>query len=91
MIFIVKGIGEIDMPGADLLIEESNRRRKRGGSFHLQTKTPKKIFQALARFKVMSDIGREYIHLSKGDAIAAVVPTLDKSICATCHKRIFFE
>jgi SulP family sulfate permease len=90
MIFIVKGIGEIDMPGADLLIEEANRRRRRGGSFHLQTKTPKTISK-LARFKVIKELGREYIHLSKGDAIAEAVPTLDKSICATCTKRIFFE
>lgn len=90
MIFIVKGIGEIDMPGADLLIEEAKRRRSRGGTFHLQTKTPKTISK-LARFKVVRELGRDYIHLSKGDAIAEIVPTLDKSICATCHKRIFFE
>lgn len=90
MIFIVKGIGEIDMPGADLLIEEAQRRQKRGGTFHLQTKTPKMISK-LARYKVIRELSREYIHLSKGDAIAEIVPTLDKSICATCHKRIFFE
>ncbi|MEM8540654.1 MAG: SulP family inorganic anion transporter [Pseudomonadota bacterium] len=90
MIFIVKGIGEIDMPGADLLIEEAQRRQRRGGTFHLQTKTPKMISK-LARYKVIRELSREYIHLSKGDAIAEIVPTLDKSICATCHKRIFFE
>lgn len=90
MIFIVKGIGEIDMPGADLLIEEAQRRQRRGGTFHLQTKTPKTISK-LARYKVIRELSREYIHLSKGDAIAEIVPTLDKSICATCHKRIFFE
>lgn len=90
MIFIVKGIGEIDMPGADLLIEEAKRRHKRGGSFHLQTKTPKTISK-LARYKVMRELSRQYIHLSKGDAIAEIVPTLDKSICATCHFRVFNE
>ncbi len=90
MIFIVKGIGEIDMPGADLLIEEAKRRQRRGGTFHLQTKTPKTISK-LARYKVIRELSREYIHLSKGDAIAEIVPTLDKSVCATCHKRIFFE
>lgn len=90
MIFIVKGIGEIDMPGADLLIEEAKRRHRRGGTFHLQTKTPKTISK-LARYKVMRELSREYIHLSKGDAIAEIVPTLDKSVCATCTRRIFFE
>ena len=42
-------------------------------------------------YKVIRELSREYIHLSKGDAIAEIVPTLDKSVCATCHKRIFFE
>lgn len=90
MIFIVKGVGEIDMSGADLLIEEARRRRENGGSFHLQTKTPRTI-NKLARFRVMRSLTKQYIHLSKGDAIAEVVPMLDRSICATCTARIFRE
>ena len=90
MIFIVKGVGEIDMPGADLLIEEAQRRHKRGGSFHLQTKTPKTISK-LARFKVMKALTKEHIHLSKRDAIAEVFPLLDRDICAGCTLRIFSE
>ncbi|MBV6636449.1 MAG: SulP family inorganic anion transporter [Mameliella sp.] len=90
MIFIVKGIGEIDMPGADLLIEEAARRHRNGGSFHLQTKTPRTISK-LARFKVMKALTRERIHLSKRDAIAEVFPLLDPQVCATCPVRIFAE
>lgn len=90
MIFIVKGVGEIDMPGADLLIEEAERRHRRGGSFHLQTKTPRTISK-LARFKVMKALTKEHIHLSKRDAIAEVFPLLDPDICARCKLRIFHE
>ncbi|WP_172328411.1 SulP family inorganic anion transporter [Mangrovicoccus sp. HB161399] len=90
MIFIVKGVGEIDMPGADLLIEEAARRHGRGGSFHLQTKTPRTISK-LARFKVLKALTKEYIHLSKRDAIAEVLPLLDGSVCAGCTARIFRE
>ncbi|WBU59265.1 SulP family inorganic anion transporter [Paracoccus albus] len=90
MIFVVKGVGEIDMPGADLLIEEAARRHRRGGSFHLQTKTPRTISK-LARFKVMKALTREHIHLSKRDAIAEIIPLLDPKICETCPHRIFSE
>ncbi|KCV82019.1 sulfate transporter [Actibacterium atlanticum] len=90
MIFIVKGVGEIDMPGADLLIEEAKRRHGRGGSFHLQTKTPKTISK-LARFKVMKALTKEHIHLSKRDAIAEVLPLLDPKVCANCEHRVFQE
>lgn len=90
MMLIVKGIGEIDLPGAELLIEEATRRHKRGGSFHLQTTTPRTI-NKLGRFHVMKALTKHHIHLSKGEAIAEIVPMLDEDICATCTARIFHE
>lgn len=90
LLFIVMGVGEIDMPAADLLIEEAVRRERRGGSFHLKTRTPRTLTR-LARFRVMRELGRERIHLSKGEAIASIVPMLDPSICAGCTARIFRE
>lgn len=90
MLFITKGTGEIDMPGADLLIEEAMRREKRGGSFSLEVKTPLSL-QKLARFKVMRSLTRDNIYLSKNDAIAEIVPCLDPTICRTCTARIFRE
>lgn len=90
ILFIVKGVGEIDLPGAELLIAEAKRRKRMGGSFHLQTKTPRTI-NKLGRFQVMKSLTKKHIHLSKGDAIAEIVPELDQSICATCTARIFRE
>lgn len=90
MLFIVKGVGEIDMPAADLLIEEAERRRKRGGSFHVQTKTPTTITR-LDKFRVSDALSTAHVHISKSEAIAEIVPQLDKSICATCQARIFRE
>lgn len=90
MLFIVKGVGEIDMSGADLLIEETRRRHRRGGSFHLMTRTPK-LIRKLARFKVMRELTKRRIHLSKHDGIAEIVPLLDPEKCATCTARIFRE
>lgn len=90
MMLIVKGIGEVDLPGGELLIEEAQRRHKRGGSFHLQTTTPRTISK-LGRFKVMEALTKHHIHLSKGEAIAEIVPLLDVDICANCTARIFHE
>lgn len=90
MLFVVKGVGEIDLPGADLLIEEAQRRGARVGGFHLQTRSARTL-NKLARFKVMRVLTRGRIHMSKGDAIAAIVPTLDPELCARCPFRIFRE
>lgn len=90
MLFIVKGNGDIDLAGADLLLEEATRRQRRGGSLHLQVKTPKTL-EKLARYKVIRGLSKDRIHLSKGDAIAAIVPTLDPRICAQCSSKIFLE
>jgi len=90
MLFMVKGVGEIDLPAAELLIEEARRRKRRGGSFHVQAKQVAAI-QRLERFHVSEALSTEHVHTSKGDAIAEIVPTLDQSICATCEARIFRE
>lgn len=90
MLFMVKGAGEMDLPAAELMIEEARRRKRRGGTFHVQAKAVTAI-QRLNRFHVSEALSTEHIHTSKGDAIAEIVPTLDQSICATCTTRIFRE
>ena len=90
MLFMVKGVGEIDLPAAELLIEEARRRKRRGGTFHVQAKAVSSI-QRLDRFHVSEALSTEHVHTSKGDAIAEIIPTLDQSICGTCTARIFNE
>jgi SulP family sulfate permease len=90
MLFMVKGVGEMDLPAAELMIEEARRRKRRGGSFHVQAKHIGAI-KRLDRFHVSEALSTEHVHTSKGDAIAEIVPTLDQSICATCTTRIFRE
>lgn len=90
MLFIVKGVGEIDLAGAELLIAEARRRARRGGSFHVQAKTPRTITK-LTRFHVDEALPTHHVHLSKGEAIEEIVPTLDMSVCATCSARVFRE
>lgn len=90
MIFVIRGVGQLDLPAAELLIEEARRRQARGGKLCIQTKIARTIEQ-LERYSVTEHLGAKKVHLSKGDAIAYLVPRLDDSICANCHVRIFNE
>jgi len=90
MLFITSGTGEIDLAAAELMIEEAHRRKARGGSFHVQSKTPKAISR-FDKFRVHEQLSAGHTHISKHDAIVEMVSALDKSICATCTARIFRE
>jgi SulP family sulfate permease len=72
------------------MIGEANRRKARGGSFHVQSKTPKAISR-FDKFHVPEQLPGGHTHVSKHDAIREMVSALDKSICATCTARIFRE
>lgn len=90
MLFVTSGTGEIDLAAAELMIEEAQRRKARGGSFHVQSKTPKAIMR-FDKFHVPEALPGGHTHVSKHDAIIEMVSMLDKSICATCTARIFRE
>ena len=90
MLFVTSGTGEIDLAAAELMIEEAQRRKARGGSLHVQSKTPKAIMR-FDKFHVPEALPGGHTHVSKHDAIIEMVSMLDKSICATCTARIFRE
>jgi SulP family sulfate permease len=90
MILVILGVGEIDLWGAELLKEEAQRRKRRGGSLGLQTKTPK-VIDILTRFHVPAELSTGKCHPSKGAAIAETVAILDPDICLSCTARIFRE
>lgn len=90
MIFNIRGVGQIDLPAAELMIEEARRRKARGGQLFIQTKIPRAINQ-LKRFGVLGHLADKKVHLYKGDAIARAIPQLNRSICDHCTVRIFTD
>lgn len=90
MIFNIRGVGQIDLPAAELLIQEAERRKARGGQLFVQTKIPRTIRQ-LQRFGVTPHLADRKVHLYKGDAISRAIPQLDRSICDRCTVRIFTD
>lgn len=90
MLMVLIGIGEIDLAGAELLIEEARRRRKRGGALAIHAKTPRTI-ERLTRFGVPRDLFGGVIYKSKGEALAQLVPLMADDPCKVCRLRIFLE
>lgn len=90
MIIVLKGMGDIDLPGADLLAEESAERHAAGGGFHIVARFPPFVAR-LKKLRVTERIGEENLYPRKGDAIAGVVAQLDDDRCARCRARIFKE
>ena len=90
ILFMTPSSSEMDLPAAQLLVEEARKREEAGGSLHLKIGSLRAL-NKLARFHVVKTLGRSRVHLSKRDAIAEIIPDLDPEICRTCQARIFRE
>lgn len=90
VIFYLKGVGKIDLSGADFLIHAIREIRAEGGTFRVVALFPP-LLECLRRFHVLEEIDEDCLHISKGDAVGAAVQQLDHSICAACTKRVFTE
>ena len=90
LLIVASGINFLDVAGAELLVQEARRRRKRGGGLYL-TKVKEGLCDSLRGGGYLKEIGDENIFLSKGEAIAAIFAKLDRDRCRRCHARIFSE
>jgi len=90
LFLLTKGIAQVDVAGAELLIKEVRERRDLGGDFYMYQlrDTASKVFN---RGGYRDEIGEANIFNNKEDAISAIFDRLDKNICATCEYRIFVE
>lgn len=91
LVLKLTGIGQLDLAGAELLIEEGRRRRARGGRLHLTSRYIP-LLDRMRQYGVVEALHDENIYSHRHDAIAAIVPNqLDADICAGCKARIFHE
>jgi len=90
LFLLTKGISQVDIAGAELLINEVRERRAIGGDVYLYRlrDTASKVFN---RGGYKDEIGEANIFDGKEEAIPAIFERLDKNICATCENRIFLE
>ncbi len=85
-----KSTNFVDVAGAELLAHEAERRRKAGGGLYFVSlrEAPLKM---LGKPVFSARLGPIVNFPSTGQAIAALVPSLDPDICARCTARIFLE
>ncbi|MCX7177891.1 MAG: SulP family inorganic anion transporter, partial [Proteobacteria bacterium] len=85
-----KRINFIDVAGAQLLVQEAARWRKRGGGLHLcdLNDAPLKMLGKVA----CADHSDAIVSFpSTASAFSALIPKLDPEVCAHCTARIFVE
>lgn len=89
-VFNLRGVGKIDLSGADFILEELRRARASGHDLHLIAKHPE-VLRVLNRLHCREILGADHIHGTKSAAIKAAVADAKGAICATCQLRVFQE
>ena len=90
LLVMAKSINFVDIAGAELLVQEARRRRQNGGRLYFYSLRVA-AEEMLNKEPFISAIGKDAIFHTKRAAIHEVFNRLDRSICATCTKRIFEE
>ncbi|MGC9127670.1 MAG: SulP family inorganic anion transporter [Acidithiobacillus sp.] len=91
-ILVINGrsINFVDIAGAETLVQEARRWRRRGGDLYIYGLKPAAL-AILERGKFLEELGRERVLSSRDEVIRRVYPGLDRDICAGCDARIFTE
>lgn len=91
LLLIGKGINFVDLAGAEMLVQEANRRQRLGGGLYFY-EVKDTVCSILHRGGYIKILGDENIFHSKTEALATLVnDRLDHAICRRCDKRIFLE
>ncbi len=90
MILYLKGVGKIDLAGADLLIDTIRDTKSKGGSFRIVALFPP-LINSLRKLHVIAELGEDHLFSSKGEAVADATKDLNRKICKICLKDVFKE
>jgi len=90
VLLVGSGINFIDIAGAEMILQESEKRRKTGGGLYL-LKINKSVCEILKRGEYPARFGQENIFSSHSEAIGAIFNDLDHERCVRCERRIFRE
>ena len=90
LLIVGSSINFIDIAGAEMILQESERRTKYNGGLYV-VKVKEQVCNILKRGDYLQRFGAENVFISKKDAIGAIYEELDQSICASCERRIFNE
>ena len=80
----------VDVAGAEMLAQESRRRRRLGGGLYFW-RLRDAVHTFLRQGEYLKDIGEGGFFPVKSNVISAIYRTLDPDVCRTCKTRIFPE
>lgn len=86
----LKGVGKIDLAGADFILSEARRARAHGNDLHLIAANPG-VLNVLKRLHCLDVLGPDNVHPHKSDAIRPAVARASDRICKSCNIRCFNE
>jgi SulP family sulfate permease len=90
LFLLTQGVNQIDVAGAELLVNETNARKAIGGDMYIY-QLKDSAMKVLNRGGYIDELNPANIFDSKEEAISTIFSRLDKDICATCENRIFVE
>ena len=88
LLLLAPGINFIDSSGAELLAQESRRRKQLGGDLYFHRLQPS-VVAVLERAGYLDEIGRGNLYSIGQNVIEAIYPRLDPEVCRRCTTRIF--
>jgi SulP family sulfate permease len=83
-------ISFVDVAGAEMLAQESRRRRRLGGGLYF-CELKDSVYKFLHQGEYLRDIGEGSIFPVRSDITSPLYWTLDPDVCRPCKARIFHE
>ena len=90
LLVMAKSMNFVDVAGSDLWRHELAARRAMGGDLHFHRPRPP-VVEQWRQDGFLDALGADHLHPDKRHAIAAIIATLDPTVCATCKARVFTE
>jgi SulP family sulfate permease len=90
VLIVAQGVNFVDIPGADMLLNQSLKYRKAGGGLYISG-MKKNVRDIFAKGNYNERFGSENIFVNKEEAVSDIYLRLDKEICKECKVRIFME
>ena len=90
VLIVGSGINLLDVGGAELLVNEGEKLKARGGGLYL-CGLKRKARETLKKGGYWDRLGEGHIFSDKESAIAGIFQRLDKAVCASCEVRCFQE
>jgi SulP family sulfate permease len=90
VLIVAQGVNFVDIPGADMLLNQSIKYQKAGGKLYISG-MKKNVRDIFKKGKYTERFGIDNIFINKEEAVSAIYQRLDKEICKECNVRIFKE